>query len=136
MMPGIGWIALTGVVLTISLALLISATRRLRSRADLGPEAALAWARQGGVLVDVRSPLERRWSAVPGSVHAPWRQVVAALQAQGIGPHQPVLLYCMAGPRARHAANRLRAAGYLTVLELAGGHRSLMRRAGASHLQP
>lgn len=136
MMPGIGWMVLMGVGLVIGLGLVIAVARRLRSRADLGPEAALAWARQGGVLVDVRSPLERRWSAVPNSVHAPWRQVVAALQAQGIGPSRPVLLYCMAGPRARYAANRLRAAGYLTVLELAGGHRALMRRARASHPQP
>jgi rhodanese-related sulfurtransferase len=110
-----------GLALLLGLVVLLSAL----IDGEVSPAEARRWQQQGAVLVDVRSPWERRRSAAPDTLHAPWRQVVTALEAQGIGREQTLVLYCMAGPRARYAAWRLRAAGFTAVHELDGGHAAL-----------
>jgi rhodanese-related sulfurtransferase len=122
-----GWRpALAGLLGALLLALLATLLLGALIDGEVPPAQARAWQQDGALLVDVRSPWERRRSAAPGTLHAPWREVVAALEAQGIGREQTLVLYCMAGPRARYAAWRLRAAGFTAVHELDGGHAALL----------
>lgn len=105
----------------------VIAGRRFVPAGDTTAIEALAAAKTGAVLVDVRSIGERRQGAVPGSIHAPWTEVVPSLAAQGIRPDQPVVLYCAVGSRSHAAALKLREAGYTNIRQVKGGHRDLMQ---------
>jgi len=118
--------------ITALVAALVLAFLLLRPGGDVAPTTAIAAAKAGTVLVDVRSPGERAQSAVPGTVHANWTEVVQALKAQGITPEQPVVLYCASGGRASVAAQALKSAGYKRVQTLNGNHGDLLRAVSAT----
>ncbi|MEN8664103.1 MAG: rhodanese-like domain-containing protein [Polycyclovorans sp.] len=109
-------------------ALLVAVMASVLINGDVPTAEALRQSERGVMLVDVRSHWERDRSAVPGSLHAPWRNVVTHLRRADVGLDQPLIVYCMAGPRARWAATRLQQAGFTEVRELRGGHADLARR--------
>ena len=73
----------------------------------------------GAVLLDVRTPGERKYGYLPGSVNLPLNQLKSASK---VIPDfdTPVFIYCANGARAQRAAKRLARAGYKNVLGIGG----------------
>ena len=72
----------------------------------------------GVPLIDVRSILEHREEAIPGSYNVPLPQLTERL---GEIPEGTVVVYCRSGERSSTAASLLERAGRIDVLDLIGG---------------
>jgi sulfur dioxygenase len=100
-------------------------------RAEAAPAAAVtalsvsarqfsALAREGSVLVDVRTPAEFESMRVPGSINVPLDRLdTEALKRQYAG--KTIYCICQTGTRSQLAAARLRAAGVEHVVHVDGG---------------
>ena len=73
----------------------------------------------GAVLLDVRTPGERKYGYLPGSVNLPLNQLKSAGSVIP-GFDTPVFIYCANGARAQRAAKRLMRAGYKNVMSIGG----------------
>jgi rhodanese-related sulfurtransferase len=83
---------------------------------EVDPAGALALARQGALLLDVREPDEWRAGHIDGSAHMP----LGALDPSRIPTGVPVVAVCRSGNRSGAAAAALSAHGH-DVVNLAGG---------------
>jgi len=71
------------------------------------------------VLVDVRTPNERKQKRIPGSVGIPLNHL--AERASELPADRPLLVYCAGGYRSSIAASLLQRHGFGDVSEIAGG---------------
>ena len=73
----------------------------------------------GAVLLDVRTPGERKYGYLPNSVNLPLHQLKSA---GTVIPNKetPVFIYCANGARAQRAAKRLMRLGYKNVMSIGG----------------
>lgn len=69
--------------------------------------------KQGGVLVDVRSPSEYSAGHVPGSINIPLGELAAKVQQLDRG--KPVVLCCASGMRSGMAVGVLKKEGFAQV---------------------
>ena len=106
---------------------LLAAARARLER--LSPEAAAAAAREGAVIVDIRSETQRaRDGLVPGAVHHP-RNVLEWRMDPSSGHNDPavgglerrVIVMCDAGYASSLAAATLREIGFARAADLDGG---------------
>jgi rhodanese-related sulfurtransferase len=74
---------------------------------------------QAPVLVDVRTPNERKQKRIPGSVGMPLNHL--AERASELPADRPLLVYCAGGYRSSIAASLLQRHGFADVSEIAGG---------------
>jgi rhodanese-related sulfurtransferase len=77
----------------------------------------------GGVLLDVREPMEWARGTLPGSTKISLSFLPASLSQ--FDPDQPILVVCRAGNRSQVAAQFLQRNGYPKVANLAGGLTSI-----------
>jgi rhodanese-related sulfurtransferase len=101
---------------------------------SLSPESIYALQQQGKTVqvVDVRTPAEFDAVHAVGAQLFPLERfdaagVVQALGGNGTGTHDPIIVTCTSGGRAREAALRLLAAGYSNVHIMEGGTRRWSR---------
>jgi rhodanese-related sulfurtransferase len=80
-------------------------------------------------ILDVRSRVEYEGGHVPGAMHIPFWQLVAAAPPDSLSPEERIVIYCGHGPRARLAGAALKRRGFAQV-EYLKGHMSEWRRAG------
>lgn len=71
-------------------------------------------------ILDVRNPGEAAAGAIPGSTLLPLPQLLDHLDE--LDRDRPVVVYCAGGYRSAVAASTLRAHGFTTVADLAGGY--------------
>lgn len=71
------------------------------------------------VLLDVRTPGERKYGYIPGSVNLPLNRLKSADKFIP-SKDTPVFVYCANGGRAERAAKRLKRAGYVNVRSIGG----------------
>jgi rhodanese-related sulfurtransferase len=71
------------------------------------------------LLLDVRTPEEFRAGHIPGAINVPHEQVAG--RAAELSAPNGVAVYCMRGPRARVAEQKLLASGATGVVHLEGG---------------
>lgn len=74
--------------------------------------------RAGALLIDVRTPLERKLSKIPGSQGLPLAEL--ARRWQSLPKDRPIICFCESGSRSQQAAEFLAEKG-LEVYNLAGG---------------
>ncbi len=74
---------------------------------------------RGPVLVDVRTPNERKQKRIPGSLSIPLNHL--AERASELPANRPLLVYCAGGYRSSIAASLLQRHGFTQVSEIAGG---------------
>jgi adenylyltransferase/sulfurtransferase len=72
-------------------------------------------------LLDVREPHEWEVARIEGARLAPLSRLDDLLPTLELDPARPLVVYCHHGFRSARAARQLAAAGYRTVLNLAGG---------------
>lgn len=74
--------------------------------------------RQGGQLIDVRSPFEFNMGALEGAINMPINNFQAL--KDNIDHSKPVLLYCRTGARSEAVKNYLLQLGYNQVHNIGG----------------
>ena len=77
----------------------------------------------GGILLDVREPLEWAQGTLPGSITLSLSHLPTSLGQ--LDRQQPVLVVCRAGNRSQLAAQFLANNGFSQVANLAGGLRQI-----------
>jgi len=75
--------------------------------------------REGALLLDVREPFETAISVVPGSQLVPMRQIPESLAE--LPRDRPILVLCKVGMRSLRVTQYLRANGFASVSNVAGG---------------
>lgn len=75
--------------------------------------------RAGGLLLDVREPLEIATCQVAGSRHIPMRQIPENLDT--LPRDQPIYVLCHHGGRSMRVTQFLRANGFDQAINVAGG---------------
>ena len=82
-------------------------------------------------ILDVRSRWEFDRGHVPGAIHLPFWKVLGSLASPAFRRDQPIVMYCLYGPRAWMAAAVLRTRG-VGRIRLLTGHMAAWRRAHRS----
>jgi rhodanese-related sulfurtransferase len=77
---------------------------------EVSPERAQELVRDGGELIDVRTPEEHEAGHIEGDRPIPFDHLKDA--ASELPEDQPVVLYCRSGDRSGAAVQALRASGY------------------------
>ena len=90
----------------------------LRKLAFVPDKAAREYLRQGGLVIDVRSPLEFGEHHVPGALNIPLDQVPDCVLREIPDKERVLLLHCLSGGRSAVAKRRLQARGYKRVYNL------------------
>jgi glyoxylase-like metal-dependent hydrolase (beta-lactamase superfamily II) len=81
--------------------------------------AELIASSQAPLVVDVRAPREREQKYIGGSLSMPLNHLAQDLKA--LAKDRPLLVYCAGGYRSSIAASLLKAGGFDSVCEIAGG---------------
>jgi sulfur-carrier protein adenylyltransferase/sulfurtransferase len=76
---------------------------------------------EGALLVDVRSPEERRMAHIPGSLHVPISELQTRLPELAPDRKRPIITYCAVGARSFRALQTLDELGYEDAVSMAGG---------------
>ena len=84
----------------------------------LSPAEAHAKAKAGALILDVRTPLERKESKIPGSQALPLDKL--ALEWEKLPKDKEIICQCRSGARSAHAARFLARKGF-KVYNLVGG---------------
>jgi len=84
----------------------------------VSPKEAQEKLRQGAVLIDVRTPLERKLSKIPGSQGLPLAEL--AKRWESLPKDKPIICQCESGSRSQQAAEFLAEKGF-EAYNLAGG---------------
>ncbi len=88
---------------------------------EIDPAAALAYQRDGAVLVDVREDDERAAGMPAEAAGIARGELIARIAGIAPDPGQPVLLICAGGQRSLLARDALRTHGYRQVASVRGG---------------
>lgn len=84
-------------------------------------EFAALMAREGALLLDVRSDGEWAEGHLEGAAYIPFQSADFAGQLAALPKDRPVLVYCASGGRSARAMQALNAAGHPEVYNLVGG---------------
>ena len=96
-----------------------SAGKPLVRSLQASAEEAAALARDGAVVLDVRSHAEWEAGHIPGAIHLPLATLTEGLDRLPAG--RPVLVHCQGGGRSAIAASLLTAHGVVPVVNVPGG---------------
>lgn len=104
--------------------LLAAAILQILKRMTFSPRLPAAEGKQkilkGGLLVDVRTPLEFDTGHVAGAINIPLDQLAQRLSDFGADKNREIVLYCKSGARAGMAQQALASAGYTRVFNSGG----------------
>ena len=89
----------------------------LFKRADISPERARELIKQGGLLLDVRSPGEFASGHLDGARNVPIGEIGQHTSELG-DSSRPIVVYCASGARSAMAKRTLRSAGFSSVYNL------------------
>ena len=90
----------------------------LRRKGQLPAEAAVAYLKQGAIVIDMRSAAEYSTGHLHGAINIPLPQIDSLIASRVKDKNQILLLHCQSGARSGTAKNRLSALGYTRVYNL------------------
>lgn len=90
----------------------IGALALLKQLIQVRSGAARTYLREGGLVIDVRSPGEFQSGHLPGAINLPLDQIEADIKKQGWKPEQILLLHCLSGGRSAMGVRTLKRMGY------------------------
>jgi phage shock protein E len=85
---------------------------------QISPETALAYLRDGAIVIDVRTPAEFSAGHLPNARNIPLQQIESGTPLHLMNRNQVLLLHCKSGMRSSKAAKLLSGMGYVNVLNL------------------
>jgi molybdopterin/thiamine biosynthesis adenylyltransferase/rhodanese-related sulfurtransferase len=98
---------------------------------EVSATEAIALARDGYRVIDVREPFEWDAGRIAGAVHVPLAEVPRRMGEIAPETATPVLLYCAAGARSARAAEFLARSGYTDVVSMKATTADWRRAGGA-----
>lgn len=104
---------LPGVLAAIVIAFLV-----FKSAGHISAKDALAYLKQGALVIDVRSPGEFASGHLARAINIPLDQLEAALPQRVPDKAQVLLLHCASGTRSGLAKSKLRGMGYANAFNL------------------
>jgi len=117
------------IIFAITVVLLV-AYIFLRRKGQIPAEAAIAYLRQGAIVIDVRSAAEYSTGHLQRAINLPLAEIDSLIRDQVKDKNQVLLVHCQSGARSGMAKNRLNALGYTRVYNLGSYDRAahLMER--------
>ena len=88
---------------------------------DLTIEEVMNKAKQGAILIDVRSNQEYREGHLQGAINIPDFEIKNRIEKEIQKKNQLIILYCQYGGRSKNAMNLMKKIGYTNVYNLNGG---------------
>ncbi len=68
------------------------------------------------ILIDVRTPSEYQSGHLNNAVNIPYDKIKSEIEKLALDKEQAIVLYCKSGKRADFAARKLKAMGYINVI--------------------
>lgn len=90
----------------------------LKQAGQLSSSDALAYLKNGALVIDVRSPSEFSSGHLAQAVNIPMEDLATVLPKQVTDKNQVLLLHCLSGTRSGMAKSQLRSLGYTNVFNL------------------
>jgi len=85
---------------------------------QISPEAAVAYLRNGALVIDVRTPAEFNAGHLPNAINIPLQQIESGAPLPLKDKKQVLLLHCQGGMRSGRATTLLSGMGYVNVFDL------------------
>lgn len=105
------------IIVAVTVVLLV-AYIFLRRKGQISAETAVAYLKQGAIVIDVRSEAEYRGGHLKGAVNMPLPQIDSMIANKVPDKNRVLLLHCQSGARSGMAKNRLNALGYTQAYNL------------------
>ncbi|MCX6878698.1 MAG: rhodanese-like domain-containing protein [Verrucomicrobia bacterium] len=106
------WTILLVIVALVVIVFLLKETGQISS------EDALAYLRQGAVVIDVRSPDEFNAEHLPTAINLPLEVLESAVPQRVPDKNRVLLLHCQSGMRSAAAMRKLKGLGYASTYNL------------------
>ena len=103
--------------ITIALAVVV-AFFLLKRAAFVSADVAQQHLRNGGLVIDVRTPEEFQREHLPNAINIPLGDLDQEVPRKVKDKNQPLLLHCLSGGRSGLAKSRLKGMGYTNVFNL------------------
>jgi phage shock protein E len=85
---------------------------------QISAERAVAYLRDGALLIDVRSPAEFNSRHLPNAINLPVEKIETTLPRRVSDKNQMLLLHCQSGMRSGVAKTKLAGLGYVKAFNL------------------
>jgi len=100
------------------IAAIITVIFMIKNSGQISPKDALAYLKNGALVIDVRSPGEFNSGYLPTAINIPLDQIETALPRRVKDKKQVLLLHCQSGMRSSMAKQKLKGIGYTNVFNL------------------
>lgn len=105
------------IIIVVTLVL-VAAYMSLRRKGQIPEDAAIAYLKEGAVVVDVRSPAEFSTGHLKGAINMPLPQIETLIVNRVNNREKVVLLHCQSGMRSGVAKKKLEGLGYTRAYNL------------------
>ena len=99
-------------------AALVAVFLTMKRAGQISAQAALAYLKNGALVIDVRSPGEFNMGHLPKAINLPLDELGTALPRRVKDKNQVLLLHCLSGARSGMAIIKLKKMGYPNVFNL------------------
>jgi phage shock protein E len=89
--------------------------RLLSSKPNISADDIKTALRNGGTIIDVRTPAEFSSGSIKGSVNLPLGSIIELAESMNLSLDLPLILYCASGMRSARAMKLLKKEGYRNV---------------------
>ena len=103
------------------IAAIITVIFMIKKSGQISAKDALAYLKNGALVIDVRSPGEFNSGHLPTAINIPLDEIETALPSRVKDKNQVLLLHCQSGMRSGMAKQKLKGMGYTNVFNL-GSH--------------
>jgi len=100
------------------IAAIITVIFMIKKSGQISPKDALAYLKNGALVIDVRSPGEFNSGHLPTAINIPLDEIETALPRRVKDKNQVLLLHCQSGMRSGMAKQKLKSVGYTNVFNL------------------
>jgi rhodanese-related sulfurtransferase len=85
---------------------------------QISPKDAVAYLKNGAMVIDVRSPGEFNFAHLPNAINLPLGEIESVLPRRVKDKNQVLLLHCHSGMRSGMAKRKLKVLGYANAFNL------------------
>src|ERR1017187_239250 len=100
------------------IAAIITVIFMIKKSGQISPKDALAYLKNGALVIDVRSPGEFNSGHLPTAINIPLDEIETALPRRAKDKNQTLLLHCQSGMRSGMAKQKLKGMGYTNTFNL------------------